>query len=180
MQLRRFQGPEKPLIQQAVSIAEEVTSDFFKLSYSQWRRARYDVLTLEHLREEEISPSALAQVTKYTCTPPGRELPSAQFDLYRICLQDHNILSTLEKEQSLALLPLLIYIVTHELVHVIRFSRFYHLFEASPAQRAAEEVRVHALTGEILRPYRCPDVEAIARHYQYYHNEHFSACFKEV
>ncbi len=170
MQLRRFQSSEKPIIQEAILIAEEATSDFFKLSPSHWRRARYDILTLEHLRQEEIAPRALAQVAKYTCSPPGRELKSAQFDLYRICLQDHNILRTLEKEGTPGLRPLLIYIVTHELVHIVRFSHFQQLFEVSAAEREAEEARVHALTWEILRPYRCPDVAEIALHYQYYHN----------
>ncbi len=170
MQLRHFQGSEKPIIQKAVLIAEEATSDFFKLSPSHWRRARYDILTLEQLRQEEISPSALAQVAKYICKLPGRELKSAQFDLYRICLQDHNILQTLEKESTLGLLPLLIYIVTHELVHIVRFSHFFQLFEVSAQEREAEEQRVHALTREVLRPYRCPELAEIAANYQYYHN----------
>lgn len=170
MQLRHFQSSAKPIIQEAVLIAEEATSDFFKLSPGQWRRARYDVLTLEHLRQEEISPQALAQVAKYTCSLPGRELKSAQFDLYRICLQDHNILHTLERENTLGLRPLLIYVVTHELVHVIRFSLFQQLFEVSAAERQAEEERVHALTREVLRPYRCPDVDRIAGNYNFNHN----------
>lgn len=168
MQRRRFQGSEKSIIQEAVLVAEESTSDFFKLSVNQWRRSRYDVLTLEGLREEEISPHALAQLAKYTCCLPGRELKSAHFDLYRICLQDHNILKTLDQESKLVLLPLLIYIVTHELVHIVRFSHFHQLFDATAAEKAQEERRVHALTREILRPFKCPDLEKIAL---YYHSQ---------
>jgi len=52
MQLRRFQGSEKPIIQEAVLIAEGSATDFFKLSGSQWRRSLYDILTLEGLLEE--------------------------------------------------------------------------------------------------------------------------------
>jgi hypothetical protein len=167
---RRFQGPEKPIIQEAVLIAEGSTSDFFKLSNSQWRRSRYDILTLEALREEEISSSALAQVAKYTCCLPGRELKSAHFDLYRICLQDHNILSTLDQQTKLALLPLLIYVITHELVHIVRFSRFHQLFDATAEEKEQEEKRVHSLTREILRPYKCPDIEEIALYYQEHHS----------
>ena len=65
MQLRRFEGSEKPVIQEAVLIAEGSATDFFKLSDSQWRRSRYDILTLEGLREEEISssrPGAVGQI----------------------------------------------------------------------------------------------------------------------
>lgn len=166
MKLQRFQGTEKPIIQEAVLIAEESTSDFFKLSPSQWRRARYDILTLEALRDEEISPHALAQLAKYSCCLPGRELKSAHYDLYRICLQDHNILSTLEKETRLALLPLLIYVITHELVHIVRFSQFHQLFDASEEEKAQEERLVHSLTRKILRPFRCPDLNEIGLYYQ--------------
>ncbi len=164
---RQFQGPEKSIIQEAVLIAEESTSDFFKLSNSQWRRSRYDILTLEALREEEISPHALAQLAKYTCCLPGRELKSAHYDLYRICLQDHNILSTLDTQTKLVLLPLLIYIITHELVHIVRFSNFHQLFDATAEERKHEEKRVHSLTREILSPFKCPELEEIAL---YYHN----------
>lgn len=166
---RRFQGPEKPIIQEAVLIAEESTSDFFKLSNSHWRRSRYDILTLEALWDEEISAHALAQVAKYTCCLPGRELKSAHYDLYRICLQDHNILSTLDQQSKLALLPLLIYVITHELVHIVRFSQFHQLFDATAEEKDQEEKRVHSLTREILKPFNCPDLEEIAL---YYHSHH--------
>ncbi|AEB09018.1 hypothetical protein [Desulfobacca acetoxidans] len=165
MARRQFTGSDKSTIQEAVLIAEEVTSDFFKLSSSQWRRSRYDILTLESLWDEEISTHALAQLAKYTCCLPGRELKSAQFDLYRICLQDHNILKTLEKETTLLLLPLMIYVITHELVHIVRFSYFHHLFEATAEERKLEEKRVHSLTQEILVPLRSPKIRDITLYY---------------
>ncbi|HAY22083.1 hypothetical protein [Desulfobacca acetoxidans] len=165
MARRQFTGSDKSTIQEAVLIAEEVTSDFFKLSSSQWRRSRYDILTLESLWDEEISTHALAQLAKYTCCLPGRELRSAQFDLYRICLQDHNILKTLEKETTLLLLPLMIYVITHELVHIVRFSYFHHLFEATAEERKLEEKRVHSLTQEILVPLRSPKIRDITLYY---------------
>ena len=165
MARRQFTGSDKSTIQEAVLIAEEVTSDFFKLSSSQWRRSRYDILTLESLWDEEISTHALAQLPKYTCCLPGRELRSAQFDLYRICLQDHNILKTLEKETTLLLLPLMIYVITHELVHIVRFSYFHHLFEATAEERKLEEKRVHSLTQEILVPLRSPKIRDITLYY---------------
>ena len=43
-----FHQHHKELLKEAAVIAEEVTSDFFKLSH--WRRARYDILTLENRR----------------------------------------------------------------------------------------------------------------------------------
>mgnify|MGYP006974901642 CR=1 FL=1 len=91
---------------------------------SHWRRARYDILTLEGLEDEEISSHALALVAKYHGCHRDRVLKSAFFDFYRICVQDHNILKALDTCLDLSLLPLLLYIITHELVHVVRFSQF--------------------------------------------------------
>jgi len=109
-------------------------------------------------------------VAKYTCCLPGRELKSAQYDLYRICLQDHNILSTLDQESKLSLLPLLIYVITHELVHIIRFSQFHQLFDATTEEKEQEEKRVHSLTRQILQPFNCPDLKGIALYYQSHHS----------
>src|SRR5659263_198607 len=113
-----FRQYHKELLKEATVIAEEVTSDFFKLSPCHWRRARYDILTLEALRAEEICSHALALVAKYDGCHKDRLLRSATFDFYRVCLQDHNILKTLQHVDDLSLFPLLLYIVTHELVHL--------------------------------------------------------------
>jgi len=92
-------------------------------------------------------------------------LQSTWFDFYRVCLQDHNILKTLEGSPDLALFPLLLYIVTHELVHVIRFSQFLALFEAAEAEKALEETRVHQLTQKILAPLNLLDLPPVIRYY---------------
>lgn len=161
-----FHQQHKELLKEAVVIAEEMTSEFFKLSPSHWRRARYDILTLEALRQEEISPHALALVAKYDGRPQGRHLPSAFFDFYRICLQDHNILEAVNAGAHLTMLPLLTYILTHELVHIVRFSQFLARFEASEREKRQEEQRVHLLTQEILGPLNFIDLLPIARYYQ--------------
>ncbi len=162
----RFQAQHKELLQEAAAIAEEMTSEFFKLSLSHWRRARYDILTLEGLRAEEISPHAHAVVAKYDGRPQDRLLRSSFFDFYRICLQDHNILKALENCAELSLLPLLLYIVTHELVHIVRFSQFLALYEAPEDQKQQEEQRVHQLSQKILAPLNFLDMPPVIRYYQ--------------
>ncbi len=161
-----FQAQHHRLLQEAAGIAEEVTSDFFKLGASHWRRARYDILTLEELRAEEISPHALALVAKYNGRPQDRVLKSAAFDFYRVCLQDHNILKALGVCRDLRLLPLLTYILTHELVHIVRFSQFLALFEAPAGQKQQEEEHVHRLTQKILEPLKYLDLLAVIRYYE--------------
>jgi len=162
---RLFHSQDKELLKEAAVIAEEMTFDFFKLSPAHWRRTRYDILTLEGLSREEISPHAHALVAKYKGCPHNSSLQSAWFDFYRVCLQDHNILKTLEASPALSLFPLLLYIVTHELVHVIRFSQFLALFEAAEAEKALEETRVHQLTQKILAPLNLLDLPSVIRYY---------------
>ena len=60
---------------------------------------------------------------------------------------------------------LLLYITTHELVHVIRFSQFLALFEASEEEKVLEEGRVHRLTQKILEPLNFLDLPPIIRYY---------------
>lgn len=160
-----FHQQHKELLKEAAVIAEEVTSDFFKLSPCHWRRARFDILTLEGLRAEEISSHALALVAKYDGYPQDRLLRSAAFDFYRVCLQDHNILKTLEHVDVLSLFPLLLYLVTHELVHIVRFSQFLALFEAPEEHKQEEERRVHRLTQKILAPLKFRDLPAVMQYY---------------
>lgn len=152
MAKRCFEDHHRDLLSEAQVIAEEMTSDFFKLNHSHWQRSRYDILTLEQLSGAEVSPHAQALLAKYQGLPSDRLLPSAAFDFYRICLQDHNILKALASGQGLTPLPLFSYILTHELVHIVRFSRFQARFEASWPERLAEEQHVHRLTRNILAP----------------------------
>jgi hypothetical protein len=160
-----FRQHHKELLKEATVIAEEVTSDFFKLSPCHWRRARYDILTLEALRAEEICSHALALVAKYDGCHKDRLLRSATFDFYRVCLQDHNILKTLQHVDALSLFPLLLYIVTHELVHIVRFSQFLALYEVPEAHKHEEERRVHQLTQKILAPLKVRDLPPVMRYY---------------
>lgn len=161
-----FDDHHRELLCEAQVIAEEMTSDFFKLNHSHWRRSRYDILTLEALRAEEVSSHALALLARYQGLPPDRLLPSAAFDFYRICLQDHNILKALASEQGLAPLPLFSYILTHELVHVVRFSRFQARFEATWPERLAEEALVHQLTQTILAPLNFLELAPVYDYYE--------------
>lgn len=161
-----FQQEHLEPLRQAVMVAEEVTFNFYKLSHRHWLKARYDISTLAHLRQEEISPHALALVAKYQAYPAGRLLNSLSFDFYRVCLQDHNILRTLARRRELGFFPLLCYIVTHELIHIVRFSKFEARFEADGRERLEEEGRVHRLTWQILAPLNFLDLGPVIRYYQ--------------
>jgi hypothetical protein len=152
MDFQYFRTQHREPLREALVVAEEMTSDHYKLTSRHWLQARYDISTLADLRAEEISPHALAMVAKYGGTLPGRELKSSAFDFYRVCLQDHNILKTLASRDDLKLFPFLCYILTHELVHIVRFSRYEARFETSAEDKRREEALVHRLTWKILAP----------------------------
>lgn len=161
---RRFAAGEMALVGQALEVAEERVSDHFHLSASSWRRYPYEVRTRAELKPPEVSRQALAQVLRLRRPPLAREWRGKDF--YRICLQDHNLLGAVRREgRDELLLPLLVYVMAHELVHVVRFGRFQHLFEASQAQREREEALVHGLSVEILRPVRLPHLDRVLELY---------------
>jgi hypothetical protein len=169
MEHRYFQEQHREPLREALVVAEEMTSDFFKLTSRHWLAARYDISTLAYLRDEEISPNALAMVAKYDGCPPGRVLRSSSFDFYRVCLQDHNILKTLAGREDLKIFPFLCYILTHELVHIVRFSKFEARFDTSSEEKRREEDRVHRLTWKILAPLNSLDLGPVIQ----YHQEHW-------
>lgn len=158
-----FDSAQLELVRQATHISEDVISDRFQLTSDNWRQYRYDLRTLKDLSPEEIVPEAFAQIVRYARPVLPDRLRRADF--YSICLQDHNILQALRREAKLKLFPLLVYVITHELVHIVRFYKFVQFFHADPNQREAEEARVHQITYEMLRKNQVPDLAQIFEFY---------------
>jgi hypothetical protein len=151
-----FGRDEIVVLRQSIEISEELISDYFKISTSEWKRYRYDIQSLKDLNEEEITEVAFAQIRRYLRCPDHRLRGSDSGDFFKICLQDHVIRRAMERDLPIPLLPLSLYIVTHELIHVVRFARFLQRFAATVPEREAEEARVHALTYQLLENYRIP------------------------
>lgn len=135
---------------EALQIAEDVTADYFKFSMQQWRRHRYDVKTLASLGQDEISLYAFALLNKGSRVVDSYQSKTKNQDYYFICLQDNQILNALKRDRELELLPLLVYVFTHELVHIVRFCNFFQRFERTGKQREREEAIVHGTTIDIL------------------------------
>ena len=142
-----FGDRELDRIPALLGLAEELSGSYFKLSSFDPARYPFDVATLRELDAREIATGVFAQVTRH-------EAPALRRHHYRICLQDHNVLEALQRG-PVALDPLLLYVLTHELCHVVRFCDYRQLFDApDDGERAAEEARVHRMTSEILAPLR--------------------------
>lgn len=164
--MRTFSRAEIRVVSQAVEIAEDVTANYFKISTNQWRHVRYDIGILAELSADEVSESAFAQITRYSRNPDLIVGGSRPYDYFRICLQDHNIVAAVERDQPLTLLPLAVYVVTHELVHVVRFCKFLQRFDANPVEREREEARVHAITQKALSTLSLSHLDYVLRAYR--------------
>ena len=148
--LNRFGPGQIKIVNNAVAMAEELVSNYYKMSASQWLGPRYDVKTLVELNPAEIIHGPFAQIIRYKGRRKNTSLGSATYDFYKICLQDHTIRSTLDGTPGIELFPFSLYIITHELIHIVRFSKFLQSFDASSEERMAEEKRVHHRTHDIL------------------------------
>ena len=152
-------------INNATALAEEVVSNHYKMSASEWLRPKYDVKTLVDLDPSEIVHGPFAQIIRYEGRKSDTELGSTAYDFYKICLQDHSILAAMEQRQDLRLFPFALYIVAHELIHIVRFSRFLQHFDASPEEKLIEEQRVHSRTHDILRHLNIEGLKSVLQFY---------------
>jgi hypothetical protein len=159
--LEKFSPDQIKIVNNAVAMAEELVCNFFKMSVNQWLRHRYDIKTLADLGKNEMVDGRLAQILLYEGQPKDAPLGSSAYDLYKICLQDHVIISTLKISSGLDLFPFALFIVTHELVHIVRFSKYLVNFYASPEEKIEEEARVHEKTHEILSELQFPGIKNV-------------------
>jgi hypothetical protein len=146
----RFSDDQIQIVTRAVVTAEDIVSTDYKLSASQWSQLNYDVKTAAELNAPEVVDDHLAQIVRYAVKKKDAVLDTSVRDFYKICLQDHSIIKVLNQNTDMAFYPFLVYIVCHELIHIVRFRRFLQKFDAPPPEKMAEERRVHRKTHEIL------------------------------
>jgi len=162
-------------------MSEELISDFFKISTSEWKRYRYDFQSLKDLSEGEVTDHAFAQIRRYRRSPHQRLRGSEPGDYFKICLQDHVIRQAICRDPHIRLFPLTAYIAAHELIHVVRFSRFLQSFDSFPWERRAEEKRVHALTEQLLHNCRIQGLEEVLEAFrECYAMETFQKAVEQV
>ena len=166
MTLLSFKHSDLMTVSDALDIAEDATGNFFKFSLGQWKRHRYEVKTLPSLTGSEISKHAFAMVNKCSSIVSGFEPKTKDRDYYFICLQDHMILKALRRDNEINLLPLLVYVFTHELVHIVRFCNFFQRFEVQGKEKDKEETVVHAKTYDILEDLSLPNLDYVLDKYQ--------------
>ncbi len=145
---RRYFLPEHmDILDRSAVIAEDITSDFFAFSSSHWARHPYEIKTLREAGSVEFPHRTYAHLLRYDSAVSAKVSGSASYELYHICLHDHNILEEAGGSES-GLLPFMVYILSHELVHIARFSR--HHCNLLAEEKAREEEIVHSITHRML------------------------------
>lgn len=155
-------GPDEiAVLRLSIDLSEELLSEYYKISTSQWKRYRYDIQSLRDLQVDEVTDAAFAQIHRYLRHPHERLRGSEPGDYFKICLQDHVIRRAVQRDSAIELIPLSLYIVTHELIHVIRFAKFLQRFDSTAVEQEAEEGRVHALTYQLLQNCKVPGLPEV-------------------
>jgi hypothetical protein len=140
------------LVNRTFDHAEKLATTYFRLSQKEMKAHRYEVKTLKHLENHEIVDGAFAHLCKYHYQKDEDIIHPEEFQFFRICLQDNRILDAVERANSfIKLVPLVLYIATHELVHVIRFNSGESDFDVPLEEKVKEEERVHNITRNILK-----------------------------
>ncbi len=145
-----FGAADRRSLNRATAIAEDLTGRFYCIPGREWPRYPYEIRTLA----EGPGPDAPAFADVVRMVPdPASPRRAAVGHLFRIRLRDDAILQAVEeRSDGVKLYPLLLYIVTHELVHVVRFGSGFAPYRAAAHRRWKEEERVHAITRGVLRP----------------------------
>ncbi|MFP4193366.1 MAG: hypothetical protein ACLFMN_06730 [Desulfobacterales bacterium] len=162
----KFSSGQITVVSRAAAEAEDLVSNYYKLSATQMRQLNYDIKTAADLGPHETVAGHFAQIVRYRAQKPDSLLTTAADDFYKICLQDHSILKVMQRHPEIELYPFLLYIICHELVHVVRFRRFQQRFAVPEEQRQAEEIRVHGITHQILAPRRIAGMQPVFGFYE--------------
>jgi hypothetical protein len=141
-EIGQFSAMQRGLVFRALDEAEKRTAGYYCIPPFRWERLRYDLLTQMDHGWEPLPELMLARVR---CLQ--RISIRQPFDFYRIELNDRSILAAAERENLLGdLYPFLVYILTHEMVHLVRLSS---ILDKTPFDEL-EEHRVQDIARRIL------------------------------
>jgi hypothetical protein len=144
-----FTQADRVIIDKAASLAERLTVGYFGLAENEWKRSPYGIFTRRDVNSTLYESDVFANVIRLKGRPTGSS-PEAQREKYGILLQDPNILLALLRSERHDLWTLGLFVLTHELVHIIRFQKYQVDFFASPEDRDEEEQFVQGVTRRIL------------------------------
>lgn len=145
----RFNSLQLRMVRAARDEAATLVTKHYCIAPREWMQMPYEVRTLRSLGMSEVLDEALAQTLCYAINREAGSRATEQSDLYRICLQDHRILRC-ARATRVKLELLLLYVLTHELIHVVRFGCQLQSMDLPSDLRAGEEDQVERTTRLIL------------------------------
>lgn len=143
-----FNITEKLIVYSALDEAADYLRRFYCFSSREWFNYCYDLKTELEVCIDRPHGNVFAEVRKYT--PALKNSSAFPEERYQICLFDRNILKALWKQSGLEFYPFMVYILTHELIHVARFCQKLHPFECDEIALEKEEEKVNKLTHQVL------------------------------
>jgi hypothetical protein len=157
----RFDEFQRRLVDQATRQSSDYLNRFYRYAPREFFHFSYDVLTEQDIPAESLRKRIFAETISYT-------RGGAPEEFYRIHLFDHPILEAVSSRKSApSLYPFLLYILTHELIHISRLSRL-GLENPTDEERASEEETVHRLTRDVLAPEDSFPLEQVADLYHHH------------
>ena len=149
-----FNPTEKTIIYSALEEAADNIRRFYCFSPREWFNYCYDLKTVLESGQKRANKKAFAEVKRYS--PVLERASLFPPERYQICLFDYNIMRTLWKQAGVEFYPFMIYILTHELVHIARFCQNLHPFDCDDESLRKEEEKVNKLTQQVLAVHKSP------------------------
>ncbi len=144
-----FNASQRRLVINALSEAEDRTLLYYCIPPRHWQHLRYDLITGSDSGWTPLPEVALAKVQRIEQINARRRNP---MEFFRIQLNDPSILGAVRRDRLEPILyPFLVYILTHEMVHLVRLSTILNEAEQLPYSAELEEVRVERISRQILR-----------------------------
>jgi hypothetical protein len=146
-----FTTSDLTTIGKAAVLAERLTQSYFNLAPHEWNENPYTIFTHKQVGKALYEQDVFAHVVRYETTA-GRSKKGrpGEKESYGVVLQDPNILLALLRSAMHDLWTLGLFILTHELTHIVRFKKYHVDFFAPVEDRDREEKLVHGITQEIL------------------------------
>ncbi len=164
-ELSMFGQRELKELEKATQIAEEVTTDHFALTDKEWAKSPFFVSTVgQSTPMVEVPDDCFAHLVYFGKDAEKKDHPVERCGYFKIFVNDPTILKWLKKRPCFGLLPLLTYVMTHELVHIARFLRFH----CHPLERlkTGEEEIVTRVTHNILERVKMEGLIPILEYFQ--------------
>jgi hypothetical protein len=144
----QFSNAERKLAIDALHEAEEHAGSYYCIPPHRWQDMPYDMLTRRDRDWNPLPETVFAETRRVGQFSPGADRTC---DFYRIQLNDPTILRAIRRGSLDAeFYPLLVYILTHEMVHLVRLSSILDPELETVLPRESEEARVDRISRQIL------------------------------